>query len=248
MMQALRRAYLVFAYYLSWLLFGLVGLGLNIACMPLLFAPRRERFAPRVRTAIRVLFGLWVRWQHASMVVDVVFSGFDAPLSSGTIFVANHPTLVDATFLLSRLPEAICIFKPALMHNPAIGPAAVMAGYAVGDAGVDTIRAAAGEVAAGQSLLIFPEGTRTDPGEILRPLKGGFALIAARARAPVQLVVIRATRDLAARGMPWWRAPSRLPARVEFTLDRRWEFDPHLHAAALTAQVERRLRDALSSG
>ena len=88
--------------------------------------------------------------------------------------MANHPTLVDATFLLARLPDAICIFKPRLMRNPAIGPAALMGGYISGDAGIDLIRQAAEKVAGGNSLLIFPEGTRVPHGE-RPPLQAGFA-------------------------------------------------------------------------
>ncbi len=77
------------------------------------------------------------------------------------------------------------------MRNPAVGPAAVMAGYVRGDAGLDLIRAAAAKVAAGQSLLVFPEGTRTAAGAVVGPMKPGFALIADRAKAPVRLIVIR---------------------------------------------------------
>ena len=54
----------------------------------------------------------------------------------------------------------------------------------------------AARVAAGHSLLIFPEGTRTAPGVALNPLRPGFALIAARARVPIRLILVRAPRDL----------------------------------------------------
>jgi 1-acyl-sn-glycerol-3-phosphate acyltransferase len=127
------------------------------------------------------------------------------------------------------------------MRNPAIGPAAIVAGFVAGDAGVDLIRTAAGKVAKGRSLLIFPEGTRTAIGEALGTLRSGFALIALRAQAPVQLVVIRSTDHLVRKGRPWWRLPKVLPAHIVVSLDRRWEHDPSRHAAALTAEVTTRL-------
>jgi len=44
-------------------------------------------------------------------------------------------------------------------------------GYIAGEKGVDLVREVAARIAAGQSLLIFPEGTRTATGATLGPLK-----------------------------------------------------------------------------
>lgn len=247
MISALNRARLVVTYWFSWVLFIVVGLLLNLFCAPLLLLPRRPGRERAVRGLMRRLFTFWVDWQGASGVVDVHFVGFEKPFPPRTVFIANHPTLVDATFLLSRLPDTICIFKPALMRHPAIGPAAIMGGYASGDSGIDLIRDVTTRIKAGQSLLVFPEGTRTQPGTVLGPLKPGFALIAARARAAVQLVVVRASPELARRGSPWWRPPGVLPAFVEFTLDRRWEPDAIGAPAEFTAEVDARLRSVLGT-
>jgi 1-acyl-sn-glycerol-3-phosphate acyltransferase len=244
---AFNRARLVVTYWLSWVLFIVIGLLLNLGCTPLLLLPRRASREQAVRRLMRRLFTFWVDWQGASGVVDVRFIGFDRPLAPRTVFIANHPTLVDATFLLSRLPDTICIFKPALMRHPAIGPAAIMGGYVSGDTGIDLIRDVTARITTGQSLLVFPEGTRTEPGTVLGPLKPGFALIAARARAAVQLVVVRASPELARRGRPWWHPPAVLPAFVEFTLDQRWEPDDILSPTELTAAVDARLRAVLGA-
>lgn len=243
----IRRSYFVAAYYASWAVFGGVSLLLNLACLPLLLLPRRGRYGRRVRAVIRSLFGCWLRWFHACGVAKISWHGFEAPLPAGCIYIANHPTLLDATFLLARLPDAICIFKPALMRNPAIAPAAIMAGYFVGEPGVDLVRDVAARIAAGQSLLVFPEGTRTGRSEICGALRPGFALIASRAHAPVQLIEIRTTPDFGTRGRPWWRAPGVLPARVELTLGCRWEYEPARSPSQLTAQVQRHLLASLPS-
>ena len=43
MMRTFRLGWFAFIYYLSWLLFGLGGLALNLACLPLLLLRDRER-------------------------------------------------------------------------------------------------------------------------------------------------------------------------------------------------------------
>lgn len=246
MRRRLNRTRIVALYYLSWAVFGAVGLLLNIGCMVLLILPFRAAYGPAVRATIRRLFAAWLAWLHATGIVRVEWRGFDGgPLQPGTVYIANHPSIVDATLILAKLPDAVCIFKPSLMRNPAIGPAAVMAGYVRGDAGLDLIKAAAAKVAAGQSLLVFPEGTRTAPGTAVGPMKPGFALIADRARAPVRLLVVRATPGLGARGLPWWRAPAVLPGEVVIALDGGWPYEPGRSAAQLTQSVERRICKAL---
>jgi 1-acyl-sn-glycerol-3-phosphate acyltransferase len=243
-MRLFARAYFIFAYFFSWLIFGVVGVALNFMCALLLLFPRRARFGPAVRGIIRWLFASWLKWLHACRGFRFDWRGFDSPLPTGVVYVANHPSLVDATFLLARLPDTVCIFKPALLRNPAIGPAARMAGYVAGNTGIDLIHEATDAVIAGRSLLIFPEGTRTIAGATLNPLKPGFALIATRAAAPVQLIIIRTPRDLCPKGRPWWHVP-RFPVRVEITLGDRLQPSPGQHAAELTAEVERRFLAAL---
>jgi 1-acyl-sn-glycerol-3-phosphate acyltransferase len=244
--RPLRRFRFVALYYLSWLVFGSVGILLNIGCMLLLPFPGRASKGPAVRATIRWLFDAWLRWLHATGVVLVTWKGFDGEdLAPGTVYIANHPSIADATFILARLPDAVCIFKPALMRNPAVGPAAVMAGYVKGDSGLDLIKAAAEKVAAGQSLLVFPEGTRTEPGTALGRMKPGFALIADRAKAPVRLMIVRASAGIGSRGRPWWPAPAELPGTFEISLDRSWPYEPGRSAAELTQSVERRICEVL---
>lgn len=239
-MRALRSIFHLVAYYLSWIWFGVGGLLLNSVCALLLLCPGRRRLGPAVRATIRWMFSWWVKWFHASGVLRISWHGFDQPLAAGTVYIANHPTLIDAPVLLAQLPNAICIFKSALLHNPFVAPAAIMAGYAAGDSGVDLIRDAAEKVASGCSLLIFPEGTRTTPGRSLDPLKPGFALIAQRAQAPIRLITLRASAGLVPRGHRWWRPPL-LPASLSITLERELTPESFGPPAEITALTQERL-------
>ena len=243
---AWRRVYLVAAYWLSWIAFPAFALGFSVfVCLPLLLlgkpAPAR-RFA---RWAVSKLMNLWVWWLHFTGVAQVRYEGFLNHLDPGVVYVANHPSLLDATFLLARMPHAVCILKPALLRNPATGPAAVLAGYPSAAAGLDLFKGVMERLAEGCSVLIFPEGRRTQTGSVLNPFKPGFAVIAERAGAPVQSIVIRTSRGLVRRGDAWWRPPGDLPARITLRLDRRWEPCPGRTPAELGAEVEEHLRRSL---
>lgn len=246
-MKRLLRIYVVVAGLFSWAMFGAVGLLLNVVCTPLLLVPGRARFGGAVRRAIYWMFGAWCRWLHAARLIFVEWEGFTPEAMSGAaVYISNHPGLLDATFLLARLPDTICIFKPALIRNPAIGPAAIMAEYGAGISGVDLIREVAERVAQGRSLLVFPEGRRTPIDCDLGPLKPGFALIANRARVPIRLIAIHAPRDLLPRGHCWWHVPP-LPARVRVTLLGDLPMNGDGRTAEVTAEAARRLSAAIAS-
>ena len=247
-MKFLRRLSLIIRYELSWIIFATISTVLNIGCALLLLFPNRKSLQPKVRKAIRNLFRGWIQWQHMTGITSVHFHGFEnVSFQPGTIFIANHPTIVDATFLLAELPDTICIFKPSLMRNPAIGPAAIMAGYVSADNGLDLIRDTADRLRAGACLLIFPEGTRTEPGTVVGPLIPSFALIARRAKVPVQLILVHSSPEMGRRGRPWWLPPKVLPGRFDFTLDRAWAYDPDSSVEELTASITQHLHEALGN-
>ncbi len=246
MIPFLKKLYYSLAYYASWGLFMGVGFLLSVCSLPLLPWREREGLHKKMRAVQRGLFRAWIGWFRASGILRITWKNFDEPLASGTVYISNHPALVDAPILLGRLPDSICVVKPAIMSNPALGAAAITAGFVTGSNDVNMIRAVSDKIRAGSSLLIFPEGTRTQPGTTLNPFKPGFALIALRAAAPVRLITVRASAGFVTRGRPWWKIPDVLPATMDFTLDRVWPHDPHKTAAALSSEIEGHLAALLS--
>ena len=245
----LRRLYLVACYFFSWVLFALVGTLLNLACVPLLPWAGRRGLARRTRAVVSLLFRVWMRWFERSGVVRIRWVGFGEPgaIEPGCVYIANHPCLVDATLLLSRLPDTTCILKPALMRSPAIGACARVACLEPGDNLIDMVHRVSADVARGSSLLVFPEGTRTLPGREPGPFRNGYALVAERAHAPVRIVLIRSSAGLVQRGRAWWKAPALLPGWIEVRLGPRIAAGEHATASALARDAEGRLRAGLAA-
>jgi len=237
--MTLRTAYIFVGYYFTLAMFGVGGLLLSLVSMlagGLPATERTERFFQRV---IHRLFATFVWWTSLARLFHVRYHGLDQLRRNrrGLVIVANHPSLTDITSLLARVPEAVCIFKPAIRRNPVLGAAARRAGYLASDGGHDLIRRTAEKIAAGNTVIIFPEGTRTPPGVSLLPFKPGFVLMARRAGVPIQLVRIVCSRPVLAKGRAWWKFPP-LPARADVTVGPRLRVDPEANTAAAAAEIE----------
>jgi 1-acyl-sn-glycerol-3-phosphate acyltransferase len=98
------------------------------------------------------------------------------------IFMSNHESQLDPPILIAALPvPAVYIAKKELQYVPFIGWAAWVAGVIFIDRGdregaLRSIHDAALQIRGGKNVVIFPEGTRSRTGEMLRFKKGGFAL------------------------------------------------------------------------
>jgi len=160
----------------------------------------------------------------------------------GIVIASNHPSLLDAVLVISRLPRVVCITKAENWDNPFLGAGARLAGYIRNDSGHVLIRRAAASLRDGRQLLIFPEGTRTVRAPV-GVLKGGFALMARAAGAPVQTVLIDIDSPFLGKGWPFFRKPA-FPITYRVRLGRR--FNVEGSAAAFAAELEAYFRDELT--
>ncbi len=235
--MSLRSVYYLPAYYGTLLLFAAGGLELSLFSWLTGWLPASDRVERFYQRLIHRHFAFFHWWCVFARLVYVRYHGFDQLPRGGLVLVANHPALIDITCLLARVPEAVCIFKPAIRRNPVLGAAARRAGYLASDGGHELVRRAADKVATGHTLIVFPEGTRTPPGEILLPFKPGFVLIARRARVPIQLVRITTDSDVLTKDCTSWRLP-RFPAHVEVKVGPLVATDTTASVAALAANIE----------
>jgi 1-acyl-sn-glycerol-3-phosphate acyltransferase len=154
----------------------------------------------------------------------------DEPL----IIAANHPSLLDAVLIVSRLPNAICVMKASLMDNPLLGAAARLAGYVRNDGALPMIAHSRDALAEGAQLVMFPEGSRTQrfPLDHFTPSVG---LISRRSGVPVQTVFLEFSTPYLGKHWPLFRRPD-LPLHGRARLGRR--FEAGLDHTAMTQELE----------
>lgn len=159
------------------------------------------------------------------------------------VLVANHPSLLDAVLVIACLPNALCVMKSSLMDNPLFGAAARLAGYIRNDRFLGVVLQGRQQLQQGAQLLIFPEGTRTTDFPV-GPCSGSAGLIAARAKVPVQTLLIEFSTPYLGKRWPLLRPPV-LPLRVRVRLGDR--FDPPADANAFAALLESYFRECLTA-
>lgn len=229
---------------LSFALFGLGGFVLGVAVVPLLMllpgSARSRRH--RVRGLVRLAFRGFVGFMHVLGVLTYDLRGFDRLGRPGQLIVANHPSLIDVVFLLAFVPGADCVVKSALWRNPAMALVVRGAGYVPNHPTDLMIQRAATALEEGQALVMFPEGTRTRPGQPLR-FHRGAASVAVRAARAVTPVFIAVDPTTLTKAHPWYRVPARRP---HFSLRVGDDLDPGLFSGAQSRpQASRVLNERL---
>jgi 1-acyl-sn-glycerol-3-phosphate acyltransferase len=116
-------------------------------------------------------------------------------LPSGAALIASrHESALDTFVWLTLVPDACYVLKRELLRIPLFGPLIRKAGMIAIDrnAGAAALRSLLRDgdraVQEGRQIIIFPEGTRADPGMVL-PLQPGVAALAAHTGLPVIPVV-----------------------------------------------------------
>lgn len=232
------------AFWICLAVFGLSCLAWSLPASVLYRVLPRGRGERLGQFMIMAGFRWFIGVMRATGVLRVDFSAVDRLRgeTGGIVIAANHPTMLDAVLLISRLPRVVCILKASLWDNAFLGGGARLAGYVRNDAPLPMIRRAAEAVRTGRQLLIFPEGTRTARPPV-GPFTRSFAVVARRAGAPVQTLVIEADSPYLRKGWPLFRRP-RLPLVYRIRAGRRFEApaDPDAFVAGLEEWFREELR------
>ena len=228
-----------------------IGLGsLALLCllwMPLatllhLLVPRR---AGRVLGRRCISFGFRVYLRILELLCGCRFdlAALDALRDERPLIVAaNHPSLLDAVMIVSRLPDAVCVMKASLMDNLLFGSAARLARYIRNDPPLKMILAARDELSRGAQLVIFPEGTRTLDFPV-DPCLPSVGLISSRSAVPVQTLLIEFSSPYLGKAWPLFRRPE-LPLHCRIRLGTR--FDPPKNMEAFARELEASFRRELT--
>jgi 1-acyl-sn-glycerol-3-phosphate acyltransferase len=201
---------------LWFVVFGLVTFVLGFMVLPVirLLTPERSRRQRRSRAVLGAGMRSFLYSVSGLRFIAFEFIGREKLGRPGQLIVANHPTLIDVCFLLGFVPTAGCIVKAGHFRNLITRGAVKGAGYIPNAPTEDMIHAAETALRGGETLLMFPEGTRTVPGRPLAMQRGAanVALRAARVLTPVFISCVPPTLS---KNLPWYRIP---PSRPKWTL------------------------------
>ena len=229
---------------LSCALFGIGGLCLRILVFPLLALLPGDAITrrSRARQTVSRLFWLFVPFMYRSGVLTYEVEGAERLGRPGQLIIANHPSLIDVVVLIALIRDANCVVKQSLWNNPFTRGPIRAAQYISNNGSAEMLDEAADALRQGQTLIIFPEGTRTTPGQAPQ-FHRGAAAIALRGARLVTPVVISVTPTTLTKAEPWYRIPSR---RFHFHLRVGDDIDPQAFAALGAAPIaSRRLNDHL---
>ena len=196
---------------------GILSLLLAFVVFPVLHA------LPGAREEKEVRAQLWVhRAARALMrslellgVLTMATQGAERLRSPGLLVVANHPTLLDALFLIAHMPQADCVVKASRFRNPFLSGTARGAGYVSNADGPRLVEGCVDRLLRGRSVIVFPEGTRS-PAHGLGPFFRGAAHVALKAARDPLPVTLRCDPPALYRGRAWWDVPER---RFEMRLE-----------------------------
>lgn len=202
---------------LGFVIFGVVGVSFKIFLLPYLLRPTQGDLV-RTKQARRLVTRSWywfTQYLIASGIVEAKFHGFERLGRTGQLILANHPSLLDVVFILSRVPEANCIIKADLQRNPAMSGPIRACDYVPNTEDMDFVERIH-EILQHESLLVFPEGTRTGWDGVVKFHRGAVS-IGLRSAQVITPIVVKMTPPNFKKGQPWYKIPLQKPI-YEFTV------------------------------
>lgn len=149
---------------------------------------------------------LWAKVLVAVSGVRVRVTGLgNVPKGSPVLFLSNHQGAFDILALQSVLPVQFrWVAKKSLFKVPFVGWSMRLAGYISIDRenpaeAMKSMEEAAAKMDSGSSVVIFPEGTRSETGSLL-PFKRGAFMLAKKCGRPIVPVAINGTGGILKKG------------------------------------------------
>ncbi|GJL80322.1 MAG: 1-acyl-sn-glycerol-3-phosphate acyltransferase [Nitrospinaceae bacterium] len=184
-----------------WIIITLLSLILGIGALVAACVDPSGNLSHRISS-------LWARWLCQLNGIRVEIIGLENILQDrAQIFVANHQSFFDIFALSGYVPVQIrWVAKASLFKIPFVGWSMKAAGYISVDRSnrkkaYQSFLATIEKVKQGYSVVIFPEGTRSEDGTI-GPFKKGSHLLAIRSKAPMVPLTLIGTGNIIRKNSP----------------------------------------------
>ena len=189
-------------------MFGFFGLVVGLfAVLPVaIFLIDYERRIYVVRKINHYSFKLFTKSGIALGVFDVTFHSAELLTQRGQLIIANHPSLLDIVFLIGEVPHINCVVKKSLLMNPFLAMNVYFADYILNDDPEQLLKNCADKLKKGESLIIFPEGTRTTERQTNK-FKRGAAYLMLMSNCPARPVHISCEPPSLGKHDRWYIVP-----------------------------------------
>lgn len=207
--RRLNYVWRLFATGLSFTVFGIGGLFIPLLAAPVitLTSATPELRQHRARLFIHRTFRIYIHMMRVLGVLTWEIKGEELLRRPGLLVLANHPCLIDVVFLIAFIPNPDCIVKSRLLANPAMRGYLRLTGFLRNDKGPELIDDARVSLEKGSALIIFPEGTRSVPGEPLH-FQRGAANVALRTQTAITPVTILCQPITLTKKHKWYEVPA----------------------------------------
>ena len=212
-MKLFTYLYILFRQAGTAFIFTVISVGgflLSIFLFPLiaLFSPNKETRSRRVQYALHLTFkGVTFMMRVLCLVKIKKVNWQKIDSKEGMLIISNHPTLIDYVYLCSIFPQLDCVVKPELWDSFFLRGVVRAAGYIkVSDPATfkdDCLK----RLNSGRNLLIFPEGTRSNP-DGLKTFKKGAASLVVSSTCKVQILTIKCSPPILMKSQKWYEVPS----------------------------------------
>ena len=164
---------------------------------------------------------------------------------ANTILICNHPTRLDALWLLAKFSNVRCVYKASLKNSIFSDYAARATGFIPNSTGRNAVRRASKELSEGISLAIFPEGTRTEQMP-LNPLNAGYVLIAKDAEADIQTIIVQCNSAIMTKRVPLLKPP-KMPIYYNIYIGKRFKVSIGDSSRNVNAEIQQYMYEQISN-
>ena len=193
--------------------FGLLLLYSGAFLLSLIVAPALRLVLPQKRSRQTMRQAIYRACQFYIFILEslglasIEWINLDSyPAERPLLLIANHPTLLDVVIILAKIPAINLVAKDNLWNNAVFSGILHSIGAIRNGKDQDPqlfIQQCADCISAGDSLLIFPEGTRSTPGK-LNKFSRAPAAIALKTGSLIVPICIVSKPAILTKQHPWY--------------------------------------------